>query len=207
MSRAFCLLIGFLCVELVHGGLDACRGEGKDHLHRLVNSGLDGALHFVGGKLAKHVFYLIALGEVMPHTETESREVAVAKGLDDMIQAVMGTATPFGAHPEPARRQVDIIADNEDILLRDILALHPVSDGLATEVHVCGGHRQNQRASLVFAFGNIGVPIGAKCGRQLLRQCVHHLKTYIVAGPGILILRIPQPKNKELPVVFHLSKI
>jgi len=206
MGRGFRFLHLFLGVELVHGLLDAGGGEREHHLHGLVDGGLDGGFHLVGGELAQHVFDLVALCEVVADAEAEAREVAVAEGFDDVVEAVVGASAAFGAHPQPAGGQVDVVADDEDVLRRHVLMVHPVADGLAAEVHVGGGHGQDERASLVLPLGDVGVPVGAEGCRQLLSQRVHHLKTDVVARAGILVLSISQPEYDEFSTIFHFSK-
>ena len=207
MAGRFWFLFNLLCVELVHGVLDARRGERKHHLHGLVDGGLDGSLHLIGGEFAQDVLNLVSLGEVVADAEAEAWEVGVAEGFDDVVEAVMGTAAAFGAHPEPSGRQVDVVADDEDVLLRHALVIHPIADGFAAEVHISGGHGQNERTSFVLPFGDVGVPVGAEGHRQFLRQCVHHLETDVVACAGILVLSVSETEYDEFFAIFHLSKI
>ena len=153
---------------LAHGALEARSGERKHHL----GGGLYGRLYRISQLLlvepSQHVLDLVALREIMAHTEAQAREVAISYPLDDVVQTIVRAAAAFPTHPELSGRQVDVVADDQNVVFLHLLVLHPVFHGLAAQVHIGGGHHQDERASLVFPLRYVGVAVGAKRDRQFL---------------------------------------
>ena len=118
----------------------------------------------------------------------------------------MRAAAAFSSHAKLSGRQVDVVADDQNVVFLHLLMLHPVFHGLATQVHIGGGHHQDERAALVFPLRHVGMTVGAKSDRQFLRQSINYLKTNIMTSASILVFSVPQPEYDEFSAIFHYTK-
>ena len=107
-------------------------------------------------------------GEIAADAETDAGVRLRAQQLGDVFQPVMTAGAAFRPHPQRPERECDVVHHDQQILRRDLLGFHPVTDGFAREVHVGRRFEQHERASLVAQFGRRAVTARRKSDVGLL---------------------------------------
>ncbi len=102
-----------------------------------------------------------------------------------------------------AERQSQIVANDEKMVERNFLLLHPVGHSLSAQIHVSGWLDENKSAAARFHLRAIGVTNLAKSSIGRLSQGIQYFKSYVVAGVGVFSADVAQPYNQ----IFHRSII
>ena len=103
------------------------------------------------------------------------------------------------AYADFAERQSKVVADDEKMVERNFLLLHPIGHGLSTQIHIGGWLDEDKGAASRFHLGAIGVTNLAKSSIGRLSQSVQYFKSYVVAGVGVFGADVAQPYNQ----IFH----
>src|SRR5262249_39258075 len=95
--------------------------------------------------------------------------------------------------PQFAERQVDVVANDQQILQRQLVEVDQLTDAAATEVHVGLGLDQQNLRAVLDQFGDLGLEttLKAACVRTLGEQ-IDDGKADVVPGAVILSARIAQ---------------
>ena len=102
-----------------------------------------------------------------------------------------------------AERQSKVVADDEKMVERDFLLLHPICNSLPAQIHVSGWLDENKGAATRFHLRAIGVTNLAKSSIGCLSQGIQYFKSYVVAGVGVFSADVAQPYNQ----IFHPSRL
>ena len=81
------------------------------------------------------------------------------------------------------------------MLQGNVLLVHPISHGIATEIHEGGGLEQRQSATLDAGLGHITITAVFKNNIGRLCKSVQYHIACIVAGVPVFIARISQTDN------------
>ena len=179
----------------IHRPLDALQGKAADHL-----GGKDGEvgplslLLFVKG--AEDIVDLPPLGIVGADAKSETCVLCAPKRCLDMLQAVVPAGATLSADAKFAKGDIQVIDDDEEVLLRDILLLHPVADGITAEIDVGGGLEEDEDLILDPHLGNHAVALVLKGDTSLLCQRAQDAEAGIVSGVTVLGAGIADPHDQ-----------
>ena len=107
------------------------------------------------------------------------------------------------AHPDRTERQVQVVADDDDPLRRDVHLVHPVTDGVAAEVHVCGRLEEDQFPSPVGALGYAAVTPAFENKIGCLGPGIQYHKSHVVPGRSVLSADVSQSDDKIVHTGFN----
>ena len=94
-------------------------------------------------------------------TENEGVRLMVGRDiLADVGEAVMAAVAAGAPQAQRAKGEVDIVADDQQVVHREVQFLQPVTDGIAAEVHVGGGLEEVELPALVMDDGHVAVSSG-----------------------------------------------
>lgn len=160
------------------------------HESRDLGDGLvkDGAVF--GRELGQHPVAQVEFRRALAHTKTDAREL-VAHVLDDVAEAVLPAVAAVLAATDAAYVQINVVAEDEQVVGLHLVPRHQGLHGLAREVHVSlrfckqaflarDVHLHGER--LVFAF-----PVLVRVGEFFDRH-----EARVVVGVGILRTRISE---------------
>ena len=196
-------------VELVHGDVDAGKGEGLDAGDGVVYDWVEDFTLF-GGELAEHVVYLSSAAELVAYAYAQTG-VFLSDELLYVSQSVVSSvgAVPLEAHL--AEREGQFVYDDEQPLGGDVLFLKPLAHGVAGEVHVCRRFQQEQFPAFYRGFSNEAVTLVGEGRPEVFGELVDDHPSGVV--PCLVIFRsgIAESGDKEfvhfcsLVVVLSLS--
>ena len=114
----------------------------------------------------------------------------------------MGTGTAVFAHPHLSRRQVDIVIDYQQVLLRDLKAVQQFADTVPAPVHKGQRLAQHHLRFPVCHFRrhSLQQQFLPQLYAVIRLQPVHHLKPGVMAGMGVLLPGISQTDNQQCSV-------
>ena len=171
-------------IDLIHGLTDAHEGPGAcagdDFLRQL------GDLFFLlFGELAQHEIDLPPLREFVADADAETRPLLAFEQLGDILQAVVSAVAAGGAQAEGAEGEVDVVADDEDVVQLDAELLLPVADGVAAQVHICGRLEQVELAAFVAYERHVAVAAGLENDIGCLSPGIQYHKADVVSRGGV----------------------
>ena len=171
-------------IELVHGLADAHEGPGAgpgdDLFGQLGNLFF---LLFIEG--AQDEVDLLALGEIVADADAEARPVLALQELGDVLQAVVATVGAGGAQAQCPEGEVDVVADDEDVVQLDVQLLLPVADGVAGQIHVGGWLQEMEFAAFVADEGHVAVAAGFENDIGCLSPGIQYHKANVVSRGGV----------------------
>ena len=138
-----------------------------------------------------------------------AREGLLAGQAYDGAHAVVGAGAAGGAHAQPARVQVHVVIDDDEILGLDLVPVHQLDDGLAREVHV--GLRRGEHHTLPADGALPHQRLAAQLGDgdvQLGAQHAQHVKAHVVAGVLVFFIGIAKAHDDihySLPSALRVS--
>ena len=154
---------------------------------------------------AQDEIYLAAFTEIVSYAHAYAAVVAGFKELFDVPEAVMPPATAGSPHPHGAERQVDVIADYDEILKRDFKRVHPIPYGVAAQIHVGGGLEQVEFASLYAQLCHFPIAAGHKGNIGRLSPGVQYYESDVVPRAGIFLAYVAQSDYEETLVRHGLG--
>src|SRR5262249_37893487 len=113
--------------------LDAVTGPADDGLargpHRLLDYGL-----LRGAEAAEHVIDGAGLAGRID-ADPQPGVLLGAQVVADVAQPLLSAVAAPGPHPQLAERQVDVVADDEQVRYRHLVEVQHLADAAAAEVH------------------------------------------------------------------------
>ena len=179
--------------------------------HRLLSSGkcpcLDSSADFFGYRrklqqlfgeeTSQHEADLTAFAEIVADPYPYTRVVAALEQLFYVAEAVMPAVAAAQAHPDGAEREVDVVADHYEVLLRNLQLVHPVADGVSAQIHISGRLEQVEAAALDAQFGHVAVADSAELNIGRLSPGVQYNESDVVPCAFIPGTDVPESGDKE----------
>ena len=113
----------------------------------------------------------------------------------------MAAVTSLSLETERANGQCKIVNDDQHVFQRYLLLLHPITYGIAAQVHVCRRFQQDEFAASYRCFGYESVTFVLKRSIGCLCKGIQYCKTDVVAGTFVLMSDVSQSYNQ----IFHQS--
>ena len=136
--------------------------------------------------------YLHAPGELIADAHPQPAVAVGAEHLLDMSQPVVSGIASRGFQAERTEGQRQVVDYDEQPLQVDVLLVHPVSHGIAAEVHIGRGFEQKHLPPLDARLGNKSVALVFKNNIGRFCESVQYHKSSVVAGLIILVADISQ---------------
>lgn len=152
------------------------------------------------GETSEDIIDLSATGEIATDAETESGIVGIAEFGSDVFQAVVSGIATAATHAYSAEGESEVVDDDEKILKREFLLIHPESDGHATEIHKCRWLEYEEFAVFYFDFSHVAVSAGVEVSAGLGHESVGHHKSDVVTCIYVFRADVAEPDNEE---TFH----
>ena len=74
--------------------------------------------------------------EIVADSDPDPGPIRTFKAVFYVFETVVTAVAPTFPHPDRTERQIDVVADNDEVLKGKFQFPHPVPDGIATEIHV-----------------------------------------------------------------------
>ena len=188
------LVFGASVVD-IHRPLDALQGKAADHLGSEDGEvGPLSLLLFVKG--AEDIVDLPPLGVVGADAKPETGVLRTPQRCLDVLQTVVPAGATLSADAKFAKGDIQVINDDEEVLLRDILLLHPVADGITAEIDVGGGLEEDEDLILDPHLGDHAVALVLKGDTTLLRQRAEDAEAGVVSRITVLGAGIADPHDQ-----------
>ena len=133
--------------------------------------------------------------------DLDARKFVRAAEIDDIFDTVLTAVGAFAADAELADVEVDVVAQDDDLLGRELVEAHRLSDRLTAEVHK--GRRLHQEASVPrdgrFADGRLELD-AVDPDAEVIGKIVQRDKARVMAGVLIPAPRIAQPDDQVFNV-------
>ena len=171
-------------IELIHGRADAHESPGADARDDLLRQ-LGDLLFLLVGEVAQHEVDLLPLGEVVADADTQARPLLALQELGDVLQAVVAAVGAGGAKAQCPEGEVDVVADNQNVIQLDAELLLPVADSVAGEVHVGGGLEEVEFAPFVADERHVAVAAGLENDIGCLSPGIQYHKADVVSRGGV----------------------
>ena len=121
-------------------------------------------------------------------------------------QAVVPAVRPLGPHPQLAQRQVDVVADHQQVGQRQPGRSPSPGGRSAAQVHERLGLDSSSLLPALDQLGHLGLEARWKRpGRRATRQGVDHVEADVV--PGAVVLRAGLPRPTTTFIVISRSAI
>ena len=174
---------------------------GRFQIGVAVGHGLD----VVGRELAQHPVGQIVVGAGLgTHTDADAGKVLAAQPGDDALQAVVAACRAGGPDAQLAGGLGDVVAQDDDVVGRDLEEAGQRGDGVARKVHVGQGLEQHDLVAVHLALAPQALEFGfADRDAPFARQMVQRGKTGIVAGAVVLGLRVAQTGDQPDVICIH----
>ena len=156
-------------------------------------------------ELAQHprgkVVVRVGLGT---HANADAGEVLPAQAGDDALQAVMSACGAGGPDAQLAGVLGDIVAQNDDVVGRDLEKARRGGDGVARKVHVGQGLEQHHLVAVHFALTPQAFKFGfADRNAPLVGQIVQRGIARIVAGAVVFCFRVAKTGDQPDVSCIH----
>ena len=138
------------------------------------------------------------------HADADAGEVLPAQAGDDALQAVMSACGAGGPDAQLAGVLGDIVAQNDDVVGRDLEKARRGGDGVARKVHVGQGLEQHHLVAVHFALTPQAFKFGfADRNAPLVGQIVQRGIARIVAGAVVFCFRVAKTGNQPDVICIH----
>ena len=148
---------------------------------------------------AEHKIHLSAAWKIVANAKTQTRIILSAKMFSDTFETIVSSLRTLATHPDSAKRQREVVNDDEYILQRNILLLHPIIDSPARKVHISSRLDKHQLSATALRLSHRRETSNIKNSARLLRKGVEHHKTNIVSRILVLGTNVAKSNNK----IFH----
>jgi hypothetical protein len=103
------------------------------------------------------------------------------------------------ADPDLSKRKGQVVNDDHKVIRFDLLLLHPVADGISTQVHVSGGFQEKKEAGFMPELAYIAIAGWLKNNIGRSSKSVQYCKSRVVSGVGVFGTDITQSSDQ----IFH----
>ena len=171
-------------IKLVHRLADAHEGPGAgagdDFLRQLGD-----LLALLGTEFAEDVVDELTFSVFVADADAQARVGRSAEELLDVLQAVVATGAAGGAQADGAEGEVDVVADNQEVVEGKVEFLLPVADGVAAQIHIRRRLEQVELAALVADDGHVAVAAGLENDIGCLGPGIQYHKADVVSRGGV----------------------
>ena len=94
----------------------------------------------------------------------------------------MAAVAAPAAETDRPQGEVEVVADDDEILDAQMELVHPVTDGVAAEVHVSGGFEQGELPAFEGDLRDVAVALRGERSIGCLSPGIQYHKTDIVSG-------------------------
>ncbi len=123
----------------------------------------------------------------------------------DVAQAVMTAVGPPYSGPQLAQRQIKIIADDQQILQRQLVKVDQLSNTSAAQIHEGFGLHEQNPVWVIHPLSHLGLEATLESATAgAARQSIDHCKSNIVARPLVFASGVAETHH-NLQVIGHLS--
>ena len=171
-------------IELIHGRADAHEGPSAGARDDLLRQ-LGNLLFLLVGEVAQHEVDLLSLGEFMTDADAQARPLLALQELGDVFQAVVAAVAAGCTQTQRPEGEVDVVADDQDVVQLDVQLLLPIADGVAGQVHVGRGLQEVEFAPFVADDGHVAVAAGLENDIGCLGPGIQYHKADVVSCGGV----------------------
>ncbi len=175
----------------VHHGGEVTRDDLGKVIHRERDGVVDDLL-VLGGRRLQHVADHGVLVTRVADPDAQPREVPAAELRDHVAQPVVTTVTAAALQPHRARRQIDLVVGDEDLLALEAIEIGDGRDRAPAVVHVGHGFQDAQALAAHLAVGHVAeeVRLGAEAPAPPGRDGVGEPEARVVTRARVARVRV-----------------
>ncbi len=130
------------------------------------------------------------------HADPQPRVFRRPQVVLDVAQAVVPAMRPPGPHPQLAQRQVDVVADDQQLRQRQLVEVHYLPDAAAAQVHERLRLDEKDLFSVLGQLGDLRLETALEpATARPSREGVDDVVADVVPRPLVVPARIAQPDD------------
>ena len=171
-----------------------------------VGAAVGEGLGVVGRELAQHpVGQIVVRAGLCAHADADAGEVLAAEAGDDALEAVVAARRAGGPDAQLAGVLGDVVAQDDDVVRRDLEEARQRADGVAREIHISQGLQEHDLVAVYLALPPQALKLGLGDGdAPLAGQIVQRGKACVVTGAVVFRLRISEAGNEPDVIGVHM---
>ena len=108
-------------------------------------------------KFSEHIIHLLSRSEILSHTKTQACVLLCAQFQSNVLEAVVACIRTSPAQTYGSKRESYVIHDHNQILQRELLLVHPVSNRHTTQIHKRGRLQKQTLAILYIKLSHVAI--------------------------------------------------
>ena len=171
-----------------------------------VGAAVGEGLGVVGREPAQHpVGQIVVRAGLCAHADADAGEVLAAETGDNALEAVVAARRAGGPDAQLAGVLGDVVAQDDDVVGRDLEEARQRADGVAREVHISQGLQEHDLVAVCLALPPQALKLGLGDGdAPLAGQIVQRGKACVVTGAVVFRLRIAEAGNEPDVIGVHM---
>ena len=143
-------------VESIHGGFGSLFGPDQCSLGGVGHGGFDDGL-FIGGEPREHEVGGFEAGRRLSDPDSQPSHLGGLESPEDIGESLLASGGTLLAESQASQREIEVIADDEDLFGLELVEVQEWTDGLAAVVHEGLGCDQQQPGLPERHFADLGI--------------------------------------------------
>ena len=193
--------IFWLGIEQCHRHLPAGQGPSLDARYDFISYGWK-LRQLVEGKMPQDKAYLATFIEIVPDAHAYARVLPGFQKIFDIAESVMAAVTAVHSHADGSEREIDVVADDDEVFQWNVQLGQPVAYGITAEVHVRRWLEQVEGTPLDAFGGHGAITFVFKRNIGRLSPGVQYHESDVMSGGGVLCANVAET-DYQISLVRH----